>query len=283
MNIANIIITYEGTLTDEWKDAELFFERFKRKFSESTGVPVKRLNSLLPKIVAEVALDPSRGLVRNGIIVSPAGIDPYTFNEVVYLELIKRMHSSKEFKFPNVPEKPFPLLSRLHFECYPNVAALSEDVEKMLSQLVAKFNTVVLTGLERRLVKSRLEHIGAGNVTIFGIGAKYDIGCFGMPEYKQSKGFPHPIYIGRMRESKTLLDTLKTKNGFHNYNTLVVSHNYERDLSLPDYLKYHICLVESQGDASIPGTGTPEYEKTYVRRNGRGSVIKSFKDLLVVL
>jgi len=281
--MANIILDFDGTLTDIEKEAVPFLQAYARRFSQETRIPLERLNTLAGVIGAEITLDPAQGWISKGCIVAPISANPYVLNAAIHRELITRIRSGRipneDYKIPG-PEKQEAFGQALFDECYPLAdTCFRQGAKEFLDSLVEEHNAVIVTNTKTSRVKNKLAHLGNYNEKIKVLGNAKKFKPTDGPFPKQEAfihlpRFPRPVFLNRGVYA-IALSLLSQEIGFHPENTTVVGDTYELDLALPEKLGYRCILLETKG--------TQPYERPYIKAQPNLFLAKDFNAILEIL
>jgi FMN phosphatase YigB (HAD superfamily) len=270
MAIDNVILDFDGTLTDAWAEGEQYKVHYIRALSKKIGVPRGILRALAWEIEPVVMADPLAGLVEDGLIVAPACADPFILNKVVFDEVLKRLGLENPISGHEFGE--------LFHECINTV----EDVfmpgaKGFMDALSRDYQIAIVTNSDTERVTRKVQRLlkGEYKVPVYGNASKNKL-CAdmeGVPASIAIEGLGGPIYLRRHRYKETL-DNL-TKKGFQPDNTAVVGDIFELDLALPLHLGYRSILLKTKG--------AREYEMKYLKSQKNGFVAVNYDEVLEVL
>jgi FMN phosphatase YigB (HAD superfamily) len=268
MTIENYVLDFDGTLTDVDQEAKPFLEKWQELFAESVDLPQDEIANHAAEIRESILKDPKAGWTYNGLVIAPATADPYVLNTTVYQKLVEERLDEHILQLGvNVD------MQDLFKKCYPYAGvAFKEGAKEFLEELVKGHKTVIVTNSDAAKVAEKLAKLTDLKIEVLGNAKKYAavISPDGkIPESIQPNGFPRPVYL-RRNSYKAVLDSLKER-GFHPHNTAVVGDIYELDLALPEWLGYHVILMETKW--------TPAHEKNYLATIPNGFLAKSFGEV----
>jgi len=253
--MGNIILDFDGTLTDTDKEAVPFLRMYTGRFADRIGMPVERLNTWAGLVQAEVLADPTTGWLVDGKIMAPACADPYVLNQTVYDEIIERLRDNRlpneGYEIPEPGDQTQEFMTELFRECYGHTdIAFRPQAKEFLDDLVSKHRVAIVTNSGTDKVIKKLTHLGNynGKVKVIGNAKKYVPTDFppSIPEEVEINGFPRPVVM-RRGHYFMVLEGLDVNDGFTPENTTVVGDIYELDLALPEHLGYRGVLLETDG------------------------------------
>ena len=245
----NIILDFDGTLTDTENEARPFLKKWNELFSEKTGVPVKCLENSIAEAKAAILSDTKKGWMNNGYVAAPATADPYILNSTIFQYLSEKFRNEGKYDIP----KDDNYLQDLFIQAYPySTISFRKGAKELLGSLVQKYNVNIVTNSKAGLVKKKITKLGNYDIPVIGDAKKYVI--FGS-ESIILEGFPRQVFLGRDNYRKIL-------DKFIPEETLVIGDIYELDLALPEYLGFHTCLIGT--------SSTPFYEIMHQSRIPKG-------------
>lgn len=257
MKIENIILDFDGTITNLEEEASPMLKKWNELFSEKTGFPYEKLKEEISEISEKVKNDSSQGWKDNntGEIVTRADADPYTFQTVTYQNLIKKIEENEELEKYNIPKtgkEQFDFLVDIFKKSQPYAQTSFREGEKatrqFLDELTKNYNVSIITNSEKDPVVNKLVRLGGGifPLDIKESAKKYklDNSMEEVPEKHNFSHFPRPVAL-RRKMYKDKIDELKNNKGFKPENTSVIGDIFEFDLALPEYLGYNIVQVRT--------------------------------------
>jgi len=268
MRVENVILDFDGTLTDVEQEAKPFLEAWEKQFSQIVNVPHDEIKRHAEEARKSILQDPKAGWVYNGLVVAPATADPYVLNTTVYQKLVERLDEHITQLGVNVD------MQDLFKKCYPYAGvAFKEGAKEFLEEMAKTRKTAIVTNSDAAKVKEKVAKLVDFEVEVLGNAKKYVVDNSNdekIPESIQPDGFPRPVYL-RRKNYKAVLDSLKER-GFYPSNTAVVGDIYESDLALPEWLGYHAILLETKF--------TPAYEKNHLPTMPNSFLAKNFSEVL---
>ena len=93
----NIILDFDGTLTDAWEEAIPYFEHYAEEVSERTGIDIEKLKEKRDGFEDDVKNDPLAGWEHNGNVIAPASSDPYILNGAIYEKVLDFRYGRCDF------------------------------------------------------------------------------------------------------------------------------------------------------------------------------------------
>jgi len=279
--MVNVVLDFDGTLTDADKEAVPYKEIHKQEFCRRTGVPVERVNTISAVLETTLKLDSLEGWVDNGKVVAPACADPYVLTSTVYRKIIDHLNKGlvKRYNLPQTEEERSKLLEELFRASYPHAAVVfRKGARRFLDDLMDEHNVVVVTNSDEQKVREKIGKLTKGDyeVPVVGDARKYKIDdSFGfVPESVRPDGFQRPVFL-RRRNYFNVLTKLYKERSFGTTNTFVIGDIYELDLALPEHLGYGVILVNTPGAS--------EHEKKHLESSRKGFVAHSFGEVLDIL
>jgi FMN phosphatase YigB (HAD superfamily) len=283
MSIENVILDFDGTVTDINVESKPYLKEFAAIFARKICAPYGGLNSLFESARKAISADPARGWVEKGKIVGPASADNYMLNTVAYWDVLQQLKSEKAkslfaYKMELLPsdaKEDENLLQELHHSAYLSAKiCFREGAKDFVEKLVAGFFVTILTNSKTDAVIRKLSYLGnySKKILIKGDAKKYslDDSFTEVPESAQPEGFPRPVFLRRKQYKKALDET-----GLQPHNTAVVGDVYEFDLALPEYLGYRTILLETQA--------TQPYEATYLKTKKNSFLAQDYNQVLSFL
>lgn len=254
MKIENIILDFDGTLTNLEEEASPMLEKWDRLFSEKTGFPYEKLKEEINEISDYVKKDPSQGWKEGQEIVARADADPYTFHTVIYQNLLEKISKNNELEEYNLPEdkdSQFEFLKEIFGKAYPYAQTSFREGEKatrqFLEELTKNYNVSIVTNSKKDSVINKLGELeGLFPLEIEGRAKKYrlDNSMNEIPKEYIPSHFPQPVKLRRKKYKETL-DKLEENKNFKPGNTSAIGDIFELDLALPEYLNYNIIQIHS--------------------------------------
>jgi len=254
MKIENIILDFDGTLTNLEEEASPMLEKWDQLFSEKTGFPYEKLKNEIGKISDYVKKDPSQGWKDGDEIVARADADPYTFHTVIYQNLLEKISQNDELEEYNLPEykdSQFDFLKKIFKEAYPYAQTSFREGEKatreFLDELTKNYNVSIVTNSKKDPVINKLVRLRKNfNLDITEGSKKYrlDNSMKEVPKEYTPSHFPGPVKL-RRKKYKENLDKLREERKFRPKNTFVIGDIFEFDLSLPEYLYYNVIQIHT--------------------------------------
>lgn len=256
MKTENIILDFDGTLTNLEKEASPMLEKWNELFSEKTGFPYEKLKTEIENISEYVKKDPSQGWKDNntGEIVARADADPYTFHTVIYQNLLEKISQSDELEEYNLPKdkgSQFEFLKKIFGEAYPYAQTSFREGEKatkqFLDELTKNYNVSIVTNSKKDSIVNKLEKLkGDFNLDIKEDAKKYklDNSMEDMDKEYTPSHFPQPVKL-RRGMYKDRLDELKNNKSFKPKKTSVIGDIFEFDLALPEYMDYNVIQIHT--------------------------------------
>lgn len=260
-----VILDFDGTLTDVWKEARPFSTIFKTKLCKLLDISHPDLEKKFTSAVRIIQAHPGNfGWERNGVIVAPAVVDPYILHRSVATIIIEEINYK-----PRSNETTDELLDRMFTESYQHTdTVFRSGAEELLLFLQNICTCIVVTNSDPTIVEKKLITLLGMNhgLILRGFAKKYDLDptWHEVPETMQPKGFPRPIYLRR----KAYGDILQSIGQVD----LVIGDIYELDLALPDHWNIPTILVLSEQ--------TPHWEKQYYQSHPRGNSVNSLNGII---
>lgn len=276
--IEQLILDFDGTLTDVDQEAVPFVEGYKGSLAKLLQMNTADLQSEWDVAEAEVLAHPAEHGWRHngvgGVIVAPAYADLYLRSRAIaILILTKDAH--------RLPEKNSlsEILNNLFGENYlKSNTCFKPDAEVFLRETIAAVNVAVATNSNSDSVTAKLRTISfdPSNLTLCGNARKYVVDHDGRqalgirwndcPVQEDVPGFGRPVYFRRPCYHGVLEHIRGTTPPKR---VAVMGDVYELDLALPQKLGMHIILA--------PKPSTPQYEIDAVLNYRRGHVVTDLR------
>ena len=246
--IKNILLDFDGTLTDVDAEAMPAIEKWHELYCEKTGVSRFVLDKDFSCTLNEVLNDSKSGWINDGFIVAPATADPLVLTTTVYQKMIAK--NIREGSFPSNPEAKAidALLYELFSKSYPySNIVFRKGAKEFLDELTSQYNVTIVTNSKVDSVEHKLGKLVDYSVPIIGNAKKYIIGTEPsfIPKQTTLEDFPRPIFLRRSQYYSILKE-------FDAEESAVIGDIYEFDLALPEYLGFKTIQLET--------STTPRYE-----------------------
>lgn len=250
-----VVLDFDGTLTDPWKNADKFGAAYEREIENYVGKPIRQE---WKRETGRVLASPERyGFEWNGKLTS-AATDPYLIYSSVAALVLKELGKYDA----NAVSEGY----RNAYASQP--AEFKPDAAQFIRELQRKARVVIITNSKTDKISTRMQNIDV-IVPVYGDAAKFkfDTAWDAVPEAIIVDGLDRPVQLRR----KSYYDALeRVLNGAIWPDLLVVGDSYELDLALPSHLGAHMALIDGQG--------TLEYERKAASKNG--IVTKNLGDVL---
>jgi phosphoglycolate phosphatase-like HAD superfamily hydrolase len=252
-----VVLDFDGTLTDPWKNVDKFEEAYVAAFKNILGDDGKFAKYWQDAKACVFAAPENYGLEWNGKL-SSAATDPYLIYSAaagIVLKVCSRLDPKK--------------LSEVFQSAYSvQPADFKPDAEKFVRELKSRSHVVIITNSKTDKITARMQSIGQ-EVPVYGNATKFimDSEWNDVPESLMLKNLNRPALLRRGFYYDALtraLDDTAWKD------LLVVGDSYELDLLLPAYFGARVALIDTKG--------TLEYERIAARKNG--IVAKSLGEVL---
>jgi|SRR3989344_1724545 len=275
--MVNIILDFDGTITDVGQEAKPYILYHAEEFSRRTNVPIEKINILREVIKTEVLENPKEGWLNNGRIVAPACADPYVMESTISRKLFDKLKEENEDYI--LPANTDEFLSELFHVCSTRVNdVFREGSRNFLDHIINNNSVVIVTNSKEEKVIKKVERLTEGKYTIpvYGNAKKYCLeeNLDGVLESTHPEEFPRPVFL-RRGSYYGVLKKLEQEKSFHPKNTIVIGDIYELDLALPHHLGYKVALLETEF--------TPEYEKRFLKRADNSHIAKHFGELIDII
>lgn len=249
-----VVLDFDGTLTDVWKEAVPFSSIYKDKLSKLLNISSTDLEKKFSDAIKIIRRNPGNfGWERNGVIVASASVDPYILHGSVAKLLI---HVTDE------------QLNQMFTESYQHTDTIFQPgAKKLLSFLRVTCACIIVTNSDPTIVEKKLMTLLGKNhgLKLRGFAKKYELdpAWTNVPETIQPKGFPRPVFLRR----KAYGDILRSIGQVD----MVIGDIYEMDLALPDYWGVPTILALS--------SQTPPWERTYYKSHSRRNAVHSLHEI----
>jgi len=269
-NIQNIILDFDGTLTDTDKESIPAINKWHELFCEKTHTDITDHVSEIKKAVNEIILDEKSGWIKNGKVIAPATADPFVLITTAYQKTIQKYINEEKYPLAQNQQSIDALLYELFTKSYTYAdTVFRPGAKEFLDELYNKYEVVIATNSKTDSVEKKLNQLTNYKIPIIGNAKKYEIDniVVTVPESINLENFPRPIFLRRLYYYNIL-------NEFNSKNTTVIGDIYELDLALPEYLKFKTIQIETPT--------TPKYEKE--RKNTlTHSFAKDYDTILTIL
>ena len=252
----NVVIDFDGTLTDLAMETESYFAPFYRGIADLTGARYSQVEQFFHKAYAEIDANPGLyGWEINGIFVAPIA-DPFLRNNAATTLVLSWL--GKQIAFPD--------LVKLHQACQVDLPTIFRPgAKEFVETLHQETNFSVVTNSLPDLVTHKLTMLlGSLEIKVIGNAKKYTID----PEWSavvptfQPAGFPRPVYLRRKIYGEVLRKIEKSDESQTPINC-GIGDIYELDLALPEYYGIYTILVTTPH-------WTPRWEKDYYQNHPNG-------------
>lgn len=252
----NVVIDFDGTLTDLDRETENYFVPFYRGIADLTGTTVSKVEQLFHKAYAEIDNNPGLyGWEINGIFVAPIA-DPYLRNNAATTLVLGWL--GKQIAFSD--------LVKLHQACQVDLPTLFKPgAREFVETLQNETNLSVVTNSQPDLVVQKLSMLLEGHsIRVIGNAKKYNLDqtWSAVAPTVQPAGFPRPVYLRRKAFGDVLNSIVESKDG-QNKIQCVVGDIYELDLALPEFYGMYTVLVTTPN-------WTPRWEVEHYRNHPNG-------------
>ena len=264
MTKKQLVLDYDGTLTNVATHFPTLRGRFEELFSERAKIPLKDLAALSRETYSFVLADPKAGWVVNDVVVCNALSDPYVTQVTVYQAICEELGIRGA--------KRDQLLTSCFKDAYAQTPTkFREGITEFVERVSQVYEPVVVTNSSTHHVRSVLDKNGLNGLPVSGDAMKFlvDREWKGAPTSVNLPGFPRPVMLGRRNYAEALERLGATQE------TTVMGDIYEMDLALPDHLGMRII--------QIAGAESPRHEIEYVRAHSRGAVVCGLEEAADVL
>jgi FMN phosphatase YigB (HAD superfamily) len=280
VKIESVISDFDGVVTDGWREAQTYTEKFIQRLSAVLRMTPNDLSPLLDIAKNEIGFHP--GMygwefqppgAEKPIIVAPATADPYVYMFAQASWAMSRLREERgALHIPSVTETPT-LLQQLYRECYPFAGTyFREGAREYLQKLRDYARLTILTNSETVQVQQKLSLLlGADyGITVVGNAKKYqvDSGWTVMTETMTIPGLPRPVYL-RRKKYNDALDAIRRQTGSVD---TVVGDIWELDLALPESQRIRTVLVTSRN--------TPTWEQANYDNHTNGFRSSSLSEVV---
>ncbi len=252
----NVVIDFDGTLTDLDRETENYFAPFYRGIAGLTGTTVSKVEQLFHKAYAEIDKNPGLyGWEINGIFVAPIA-DPYLRNNAATTLVLGWL--GKQIAFSD--------LVKLHQACQVDLPTLFKPgAKEFVETLQNETDFSVVTNSHPDLVVQKLSMLLENHsIRVIGNAKKYNLDQTwnAVSPTVQHAGFPRPVYLRRKAYGDVLNSIMKSEEGQYKIQC-VVGDIYELDLALPEHLGIQTILVTTPN-------WTPRWEVEHYRNHPNG-------------
>jgi FMN phosphatase YigB (HAD superfamily) len=246
--IQNIILDFDGTLTDTEKESIPAINKWHELFCEKTSININYHKEQIEKNINEIILDKKSGWIKNGKIIAPGAADPFVLVTTAYQKIIQKYINEEKYPLAKNQADIDTLLYELFTKSYTfSDTVFREGAKEFLNELYSKYDIVIVTNSKTDSVRAKLNQLNDYIIPIIGNAKKYDIDniMLNIQESINLENFPRPIFLRRLNYYNILSE-------FNPKTTTVIGDIYELDLALPEYLKFNTIQIET--------STTPKYE-----------------------
>lgn len=249
-----VVLDFDGTLTDVWKEALPFSSVYKEKLRKFLDISHDQLEKRFSDAVKTIRANPGKyGWENNGLIVAPATVDPYILHRSV-AKLLIALTSEQ--------------LDQMFTESYQHTDTIFRPSAKRLLSFLRDTGTcIIVTNSDPQIIEKKLITLLGKNhgLSIRGFAKKYDLDPTWneVPETIQPKGFPRPVYL-RRKAYGNILQRI-------GHVDLVIGDIYDLDLALPEALGIPTILIATKE--------TPLWETAYYKRHPTGVAVTNLDDI----
>ena len=262
MGIELVVLDFDGTLTDVWKEALPAIAGWKADVASELGFTSAQIESRWNQIQERIEQDPSHYGWRMGDkIVAPAYADPN-----VMARTISDILFDEEQKYMDRSERENILQHRIFATNYKKMGTVFKpEADDFLFSLQDEFRVCVVTNSGTESVMEKISQLPTSHskIPVYGDAKKYVLNSEwrDVPESVYKEGFGRPLYLQR-EKYWNLLTQVMAEHSLAPEQVAVVGDIYELDLLLPEQKNMRIILAASQR--------TPTYELDAVRAYSRG-------------
>ena len=282
----NIILDFDGTLTDTSLEAIPFLENSKKHFCDFLSiVELDEFDVIYQEMKNRELSDPKVGWEYNGQVIAPAA-DPYAINNVVLAAIFQALCDGKldsriqydrdkllTIEKDKLISDNFMKSYNHGFVCFRESQFLTK---KYLEDLLVDSNVAIVTNSGTSAVKEKLNKLGL-SVNVYGDAKKYENNQDATeinPAKLNITDFPRPILL-RRKKYFDLLQYLDKEHGYTPENTVIMGDIYELDLALPEKMGYGVVQIQTPF--------TPVYEVAYHHKNKKSHFVKNYEEALTVI
>ncbi len=264
-----VVLDFDGTLTDSWKEADGFAERYISDLAKAVRASPAALSSAWESAYKAILSAPSAyGWEQDGKIVAPAATDPFILANVTAAKALDSLGLLED------PAERSRILDPIYHANYAlNRTVFKEGAADFLSRLMELTGACIVSGSPTDQVKAKLSTLGlADPPAVFGGAGKgeLDPSWAAVPE-SIDMGLGRPVFIRRRRYWDILEGILRLR-GIGAPDALVAGDIFELDLALPRFFGMRIALLPA-GKDSAP-------ERKAVAESGMGFVSDSLGSCL---
>jgi hypothetical protein len=244
-----IVSDFDGTVTDNTKEAATYAYAYFEQMSELTGIGELELMEMVLRAEEEIKNNPGiYGWKVGELIVAPATADPYVFTTTT-MQLIARQNGIV------LNDDQW---GAVHKNSYAKTGvSFKPEAKEYLVELQKTGRLTVVTNSHTDAVMKKIDALfGEHQIRVIGDARKHEINNDWevVPLQSNYPGFPRPVNLRRRQYSNTL-DTLGSVDW-------VVGDIYELDLALPE--------ARGIGTVLVTADHTPQHELTHFDNHQRG-------------
>lgn len=294
MTIKNVILDFDGTLTDPWQEIitpekSSFLETNLHNFQKKLGMEENSFHDVYTKIQGEILQDPTKGWEFFEYDVVPAMSDPYLLNNVVQKTLFERLKSGKLDEVLDYDQGVVETIDIDTFmygnykASYRGDVTIYREGKKETQQFIdgmlgLGLDITVVTNSEADKVRKKLETLeNTEKIGVVGEAKKMAIN----PDYEDLprsltiSNYPREVLLQREQYHK-VIKNLEMEKGYTPRNTVVGGDLFEFDHAVPFFLGYKGVVLGSE-------TTTPPYEQEFAQSQPGLSFVTTFDDAMKVL
>lgn len=254
----NIIVDFDGTLTDLEKESAPYAPAFAELFSRKRGIDLTELLQMVSEERERVRMNPLKGWLSGEFVVAPATADAYVLNTATYQEIATRLGIS--------PEERDTLLQECHVHAYAQtLTVFREGAREFLQGIKRIYHPFIVTNSGTESVEKKLAQLDI-QIPIVGGAKKFIItpDWQNVPPSTKPSGFVRPVMLRRKHYAEALARAEATSS------SIIIGDIYEMDLALPDHLGMELMLLH--------GPQTGKHELSYFRRHERGTLVSNLEE-----
>jgi hypothetical protein len=284
-----IILDFDGTLTDEVKQADELSSVAKKMLAEDIlGQPISQIEKLYEKVKKKILATPHKYSWQvNGLPATYAYEGAYLLNTAIIQQILQMNDSYKKIvkdKFPANHLDSYTLCAnKIFHDCSLHVSPhFLEDTKELLCELISHkdIEPVILTNSESKKIAKNLQEIEIGEkgkshtykyeIEILGDTRQYHMDATWNPSFNQqvlniddhfSVDLRRPIYHAALE-----------KVGRENYeHVIIAADGFSLAGAMPLVMDINFVLMKT--------SYTPKWSEQYVKNHSRGMVASSLQEL----
>jgi FMN phosphatase YigB (HAD superfamily) len=239
--VKKVVLDFDGTLTDVWKEEDVFYDSFKESLAKALDRDPQHINLSWNELKATIEEHPqSFGWRPTDVIVAPAYADPYVLSTTIGQEIVRVAKGN--LTGPDLQKVLYPIFA----EAYSKLGShFVEGAKEVLGELMQNYQVTIITNSKPEAVRAKLEKINCDMINVVGNAAKFilDPNFSGVEACVDCEPLGRKIHLNRKQYYDRLTEVMGDSKP---EDVLVAGDIYEMDLALPAYMGMKTVLVTSK-------------------------------------